>query len=282
MTVLAVEEARRASAGEAGRWRPTSVVGELWQYREVLFAFVARLVKVRYKQAAIGVGWSVLQPLLASLLFSLFLGRFAHVASEGAPYLVFALAGMVLWSFFATSLTSAAESLIRDAAMVRKVYFPRQILPLAAVGAALMDVPAGLVVLLGAVLVSGGRPSVYWLLIPVPVLLVALASTSLGLIASSLNVYYRDVRHALPFLLQVALFCSPIVYSLSIVPERWRLLYQVLNPLATAIQDMRLVLLHDSPPDIGVNLAAFAWLVLLLVIGAIVFRSLERDFADRL
>lgn len=268
---------------EAGAWRSWSdSIGEIWQYREVLLAFVVRHIKVRYKQAAIGVGWSVLQPLLASILFAVFLGRFAHLSSEGGPYFVFAMTGMVLWTFFATALTSSAESLIRDAAMVQKVYFPRQILPLSAVGAALVDLPAAVLVLVGALLLTGSRPNITWILIPLPVLLMLIAATALGLITSSLNVYYRDVRHALPFLLQVILFSSPVIYSLSVVPERWRPIYEILNPVAVSIDDLRRILLHGTWPEPAVNIAAAAWLILLLAGGSLLFRSLERDFADRL
>ncbi|HZQ49633.1 MAG TPA: ABC transporter permease [Candidatus Dormibacteraeota bacterium] len=283
MSRLAVSRARPQEApqetvngAESGR------VFELWRYREVLFAFIVRHVKVRYKQAAIGIGWSVLQPLFASLLFALFLGRFAHIGSEGVPYFVFALAGMVLWTFFAASVSSSAESLIRDAAMVRKVYFPRTILPLSAVGAALVDVPAALLVLFGSVLITGGRPSIYWLLVPLPLLLVMLAATSIGMIAAALNVYYRDVRHALPFVLQVLLFASPVVYSLDVVPGRWRGLYEAFNPMAAAIEDMRRLVLHGTQPDWLSNLVALGWLAILVVAGVTVFKALEKDFADRL
>lgn len=281
MSRLAVSRARLNEAAPESLAEPDHVF-ELWRYREVLFAFVVRHVKVRYKQAAIGVGWSVLQPIFASLLFALFLGRFAHVGSEGLPYFVFALAGMVLWTFFAISVGSSAESLIRDAAMVRKVYFPRTILPLSAVGAALVDLPAALLVLFGSVLVTGGRPTWYWLLVPLPVALTVLTAVSLGLVTSALNVFYRDVRHALPFLLQVLLFSSPVVYSLDVVPARWRTVYESLNPLAAAIEDMRRVVLHGTSPDWIVNGVAIVWLLVLLSGATLVFRSLEKDFADRL
>lgn len=268
---------------DARKWRPSpSNLLEVWTYRDVLLAFTIRHIKVRYKQAVIGIGWGILQPVLASLLFAIFLGRFVHLPSDGIPYFVFALAGMALWMFFSTALLASAESLIRDSSMVRKVYFPRQILPLAAIGAALVDLPPALAVFIVADLVTGGRPSWTWLLIPLPVFLIVLAATALGLMTSALNVYYRDVRHALPFLLQVILFSSPVVYALGVVPVKWRQLYEVLNPLAAAIQDLRLIVLHDTWPNFWVNAGALAWLLTLLVAGYYVFKSLERDFADRL
>jgi lipopolysaccharide transport system permease protein len=279
---VSADEAHLRTYGPAGPRLSSELTTELWEYREVLFAFVVRQLKVRYKQAAIGVGWSILQPLFASLIFALFLGRFAHLQSEGVQYFVFAMTGMVLWTFFSTGLSTAAESLIRDSAMVRKVYFPRQILPLSAVGAALLDVPASTIVLIGAVLLTGGRPSWTWLLIPLPVFIVLLAATGLGLALSALNVYYRDVRHALPFLLQVVMFSSPVIYSLSVVPAKWRVVYEVLNPIAVSVDDMRRVLLHGTLPELWINLAAIAWLAVILLAGSWLFRSLERDFADRL
>lgn len=255
---------------------------ELWSYREVFLAFTIRQFKVRYKQAAIGVGWSLLQPLLAAVLFAIFLGRFAHLTGEGRPYFLFALAGLVLWTFFATAVNSAADSLIRDASMVRKVYFPREILPLSAVAAALIDLPAAVLVLLGIELATGGTPSLTWLLIPLPILMLLLLASSMGLILSALNVYYRDIRHALPFLLQIVLFSSPVVYSLSIIPSEWRTVYQAANPVATAIDDMRRLVLHNTWPDPLANLWALVTLVLLLAVGYYVFLSLQRDFADHL
>jgi lipopolysaccharide transport system permease protein len=285
MTARTASSGSKAHAHEvdANRWRLSHAgVLETWQYREVLFAFIARHLKVKYKQAAIGVGWGVLQPLLASLLLSIVLGRFAHLGSEGVPYFVFALAGFVLWTFFAAALASSAESVIHESSMVRKVYFPRQILPLAAVGATLVDLPAALLFLLGAVLFTGGRPALTWLLIPLPILLILLAATALGLVAAALNVYYRDVRHVLPFIIQVMLFSSPVMYSLRLVPARWREAYEVLNPVAAAIEDLRRLVVHNSWPDPWVNAGALVWLSVLLAGGYYLFKFLERDFADQL
>lgn len=255
---------------------------ELWAYREVFIAFTIRHFKVRYKQAAIGVGWSLLQPLLAAVLFAIFLGRFANLSGEGRPYFLFALAGLVPWTFCATALNSAADSLIRDSSMVRKVYFPREILPLSAVAAALVDLPAAIVVLLGVELATGGTPSLTWLLIPLPIFLLLLFASSMGLILSALNVYYRDIRHALPFLLQLIMFSSPIVYSLSVVPAEWRTVYQAVNPVATAIEDMRRLVLHNAWPDPLTNMWALMTLLVLLAGGYYLFQSLQRDFADHL
>ncbi len=190
---------------------------ELWQFREVLLAFAQRQVKVKYKQAAIGIGWAVLQPVLAALLFALFFGRFVKVPSEGVPYIVFALAGMVAWGYFSTAVTNSMESIVSDQVMLRKVYFPREIFPIAAVGAALVDLLPGLVTLLVATLAYGITPDAAWLALPLPLLLLILPALALGLALSSLNVYYRDVRYVLPFTLQLALFATPVVYSLTAI-----------------------------------------------------------------
>ena len=166
--------------------------------------------------------------------------------------------------------------------MLRKVYFPREILPLSAVGSALADVPAAVLVLLALDLATGGKPALTWLLIPLPVFLLLLAAASLGLILSALNVYYRDVRHALPFLLQIIMFSSPVIYSLGIVPSSWRAFYEAMNPLATAIDDLRRLVLHNTWPDPWANVWALLSLLVLLVLGYYIFLALQRDFADHL
>ncbi|MEA2684641.1 MAG: lipopolysaccharide transport system permease protein [Chloroflexota bacterium] len=254
---------------------------ELYDFREVLWAFVVRHVKVKYKQAAIGVGWAIIQPGASALLFTVFLGRLAKVPSEGAPYLLFALGGMVLWTFFASATTTAMESLISDQQLVRKVFFPREILPLAAVAAALVDFLPGLGVLMVAALFSGLGPNLTWLALPIPVLLVLVTAAGLGVGLCSLNVYYRDVRYTLPFILQIGLFASPVVYPLSLVPSGWRTIYAVANPVAAAIDGMRRIVIHHTWPNFAVSLAALAWATVLLVAGYALFKRLERGFADR-
>lgn len=254
---------------------------ELWSFREVVTAFVARQVKVKYKQAAIGIGWSVVQPVASAALFAIFLGRLAHVASDGAPYFLFALAGMVAWTTFSGAAANSMESLVSDQMMLRKVYFPREVLPLAAVAAALVDfVPALLTVAVGAA-AYGILPALSWLLLPLPVLLLALTALGLGLGLSAINVYYRDVRYVLPFALQLGLFASPVVYPLSIVPEGWRTLYAIANPVAAAIDTLRRIVVHGGWPDPVVLGGAFAWSLVLVCGGYVLFKRLERGFSDR-
>jgi lipopolysaccharide transport system permease protein len=254
---------------------------ELWLYREVLSAFVVRQVKVKYKQAAIGVGWVVVQPVLAAALFALFLGRLSGVSSEDAPYLLFALAGTAGWSFFSSGFTSASESLIRDQGLLRKVFFPREILPLSAVLASVVDlVPALVTVAVGAAL-YGRYPALALVALPLPLLVLLAATTGLGLILSSLNVYYRDVRLILPFVIQIGLFASPVVYSLSVVPGGWRTPYAILNPAAAGIDGLRRIFVHQTWPDFGITFGALAWSLAVALFGYWLFKRLERGFSDR-
>jgi lipopolysaccharide transport system permease protein len=254
---------------------------ELWIFREVLWAFAVRQVKVKYKQAAVGIGWAVLQPVVSAALFALFLGRFAGVASEGVPYLLFALAGMVPWMYFSSAGGSAMESLIADQALLRKVYFPREVLPLAAVLAGLVDLAPGLATLAVAAALYGIAPSLAWFALPLPILILIVAAGALGLGLSGLNVYYRDVRYALPFVLQLGLIVSPVVYSLSAIPEQWQSTYAILNPIAGAIDGVRRIVTHQEWPDMGITFGALAWSAFLLLLAYALFKRLERGFSDR-
>ena len=254
---------------------------ELWSFREVVAAFVVRQVKVKYKQAAIGIGWSVIQPVASAALFAVFLGHLAHVPSDGAPYFLFALAGMAAWTTFSNAASGSMESLVADQMMLRKVYFPREVLPLAAVGAVLVDfIPALLTVAVGAAF-YGVYPALSWVLLPLPVLLLALTALGLGLGLSAINVYYRDVRYTLPFALQLGLFASPVVYPLSVVPETWRTLYAIANPVAAAIDSLRRIVVHGQWPDPAILGGAFGWALVLVCGGYVLFKRLERGFSDR-
>lgn len=254
---------------------------ELWLYREVLYAFAARQVKVKYKQAAVGVGWVVIQPVAAAAIFALFLGRLSDVASEGAPYFLFALAGMAAWTYFSGAAAIAMDSLVTDQALLRKVYFPREVLPLAAVGAGLVDFLPALGTLLVAALLYGYLPAVSWIALPLPVVVLAVTAAAFGLSISGLNVYYRDVRYTLPFVLQLGLFATPVVYSLSAIPEQWQDAYAILNPIAAAIDALREIVIHRSWPDFPVTFAALGWALVLTFGGYFLFKRLERSFSDR-
>jgi lipopolysaccharide transport system permease protein len=263
-------------------WVTRGSFRELWVFRDVFWAFTLRFVKVKYKQAAVGMGWAILQPVAAAGIFALFLGRFAGLSSEGVPYLLFVLAGMVAWTYFSTAAGTAMESLISDQALVRKVYFPREVLPLAAVTAALVDFLPGLTTLTAAALLYGVPPQLVFLALPLPTFILVAMAAALGVGLSGINVYYRDVRYALPFVLQLGLFASPVIYSLDQVPSSWRGVYTVLNPVAAAIEAIREIVIHQSWPDFTVTLGALGWALLLLTVAYALFKRIERGFADRI
>lgn len=266
--------------GGRGRVSPETL-RELWQFRDVLLAFAARQVKVRYKQAAIGVGWAVVQPIVAAGVFAIFLGRFSRVGSEGAPYLLFALAGMVGWTYFSNASGQALDSLVVNQGLLRKIYFPREVLPLAAALTGLVDLVPALATLIVAAAIYGVTPSLPWLATPLVVVLLLAAVAGFSLPLAAVNVYYRDVRYALPFVLQLGLFASPVVYSLGVVPERWRTAYAIVNPVAAGIDALRKIFVHRSWPDFGITFGAVGWCLLVLAVGYVFFKRLERGMADR-
>ncbi|MDQ3849120.1 MAG: ABC transporter permease [Actinomycetota bacterium] len=252
---------------------------ELWEYRELFYFLTWRDIKVRYKQTALGAAWAVLQPFMTMVVFSLFFGNLAGVPSQGVPYPVFAFAALVPWTFFATAVTLAGNSLVEQERILAKVYFPRLAVPAAAVLACLVDFAIAFVVLLGMMLVYGITPSLAILTLPFFVVLAAVTALAVGLWLSALNVLYRDVRYALPFLVQLWLFVSPVAYPSSLVPEPWDAVYG-LNPMAGVIEGFRWALLGkaEAPgPMLAVSVLAVA---ALLVGGLLYFRRMERSFAD--
>jgi lipopolysaccharide transport system permease protein len=254
---------------------------ELWIYREVFSAFVQRTVKVKYKQALIGLGWVVVQPLLAAVLFAVFLGRLSKVPSEGVPYLLFAVAGTAAWNFVSSAVSAASDSLVREQGLLRKVFFPREILPLSAVAATLVDLVPALATVVVVASLYGHPPAVEYVALPLPLAVLIAAGVAFGLGLSSLNVYYRDVRLILPFLIQIGLFATPVVYSLRVVPSSWRTEYAILNPIAAGVDGVRRILVHDAWPAFGVTLAALGWSLALCVLAYVLFKRLERGFSDR-
>lgn len=278
---IVVEKPELIIEGGRGRADVTALI-ELWTYRGVLGAFVNRQIRVKYKQAALGVGWAVLQPVMGAALFAIFLGRFAHLGSEGVPYVLFALAGTVVWTFFSSALNRSIESVINEQTILRKIYFPREILPMAGVAGAIVDFVPAAATLLVACVAWGIAPTASWLAVPLLLVPLAVAAIGLGLCLSALNVYYRDVRYVLPFLLQIGLFVSPVVFSIRVVPPRWRAPYEVLNPAAAAIDGLRRSLLHGLWPSPGVTALSILWATALCWVGYLVFKRVERDFADRI
>jgi lipopolysaccharide transport system permease protein len=252
---------------------------DLWAYHELLYFLAWRDVKVRYKQTALGAAWVALQPLCMMLIFSLFFGRLARMPSDGVPYPLFAFAGLVPWNFFATAVNMSGNSLVGSANLVTKVYFPRLIVPTAAVGAAMVDLLFTLAVLGGLMVYYGVRPGAGLLALPALVALLALLALAFGILTSALNVKYRDVRVALPFLLQVWFFGSPIIYPTSLVPEGWRWLF-ALNPMTGIVEGFRAALFGQRPFDVQALALSAAITVALFAYAAVVFRRMESTFAD--
>ena len=252
---------------------------ELWRYRELLYFLVWRDVKVRYKQTALGAAWAILQPVATMLVFSLFFGRLARVPSDGVPYPVFAFTALVPWTFFANGLTLSTQSLVQGQNLLKKVYFPRLAIPLAAVLSGLVDFALAFVVLAGMLLFYGivPGPRALWI---APLLLLALAtSLGAGLWLSALNVRYRDVGYVVPFLVQLWLFATPIAYPSSLLAEPWRTVYGV-NPMVGVVEGFRWALLGTGSAPGGALAVSSLAAAALLAGGALYFRRLERTFAD--
>ena len=251
---------------------------ELWAYRELLWVLVARDVRVRYKQTVLGAGWAVLRPLLAMAVFTVVFGRLAKLPSEGAPYPLFVLAGLLPWTFFSTAVTAAAESLVGTQGMISKIYFPRLIIPLSTLGVALVDSGVGLGVLAAMSLWYGVVPGAAMLALPATLLLLLLATVAVGTLLAALTASYRDVRHLAPFLMQVWLYATPVVYSASLVPQRWRwLLY--LNPVAGPVDGFRAAFLGRRLDLLGMG-TSFAVSAALLLLAIVYFSRVERRLAD--
>ena len=260
-------------------WVPIRV-GELWAYREVLYYLVWRDIKVRYRQTAIGAAWAIIQPFMTMVVFSVFLGKLAKVPSDGVPYPLFAFAALVPWAFFATALTQSATSLVSSGHLITKVYFPRLLVPLARVLGGLPDLGLSFLVLLGLVAWYGQlHLSLSYLWLPVLAALALLTAFGIGLWLSALNVQYRDIQHAVPFLVQMWLFATPIAYPSSLLPEPWRTIYGI-NPMVGVVEGFRWSLLGSGrPPGVPLVVSILAALV-LVVSGAFFFRRVERTFAD--
>ena len=254
-------------------------LGELWQYRELLYFLVWRDIKVRYKQTALGAAWAIIQPLFSMLIFSLFFGRLAKMPSDGIPYPLFSLAALVPWTFFANGLNQSSNSLVASANLLKKVYFPRLVIPIATVLAGILDFALSFVVLLGLMAFYGIAPTINLLWMPLFLLLALVTSLGVGLWMSALNVKYRDVRYIVPFVIQVWMFSTPIVYPSSLLPAPWRTVYG-LNPMVGVVEGFRWALLGtNTAPGFMIAVSSTA-AILILIGGAFYFRHMEKSFAD--
>lgn len=252
---------------------------ELWEHRELLYFLVWRDVKVRYKQTVLGAAWAILQPVATMVVFSLFFGRLAKVPSDGVPYPVFSLAGLVPWTFFSQGLVQSANSLVGSQNLLTKVYFPRLAIPTAAVLSGGVDLALSLPVLLAVMRFYGLVPTARILWVLLLLTLAFAAAVGAGLWLSALNVQYRDVRYVLPFLVQLWLLATPIAYPSRLLGEPWRTLYG-LNPMAGVVEGFRWALLGTGGPPGPLIAVSAASALALLASGLFYFRRMERTFAD--
>jgi lipopolysaccharide transport system permease protein len=254
-------------------------MGNVWRYRELLHTLMMRDIQVLYKQAALGAAWAIIQPVFAVVVFTVVFGNFAKMPSDGIPYPIFAFAAVLPWTYFAEATRRASTGLVDDADLVRKVYFPRLIIPLAKVSAPMLDFAIAFCVLLIMMAFYGVMPSVKLLAIIPLVLVAGTLALAIGLWLGPINVRYRDVKHTVPFMLQIGMYASPIVYPLSQVPAEWKALYS-LNPMVGVIEGFRWAVFDRGSPDL-VALGVGLLVVLALLLGGLVwFKNQERSFAD--
>jgi homopolymeric O-antigen transport system permease protein len=252
---------------------------ELWEYRELLYFLIWRDIKVRYKQTALGASWAIIQPVFTMLVFSLFFGHLGKIPSDGIPYPIFSFAALVPWTFFANGLSQSSNSLVGNANLITKIYFPRLIVPLASVFSGIVDFLLAFVVLLAMMGYYGLIPTLHVLWLPLFLLLALVTSLGVGLWLSALNVEYRDVRYVVPFVTQFWLFATPIAYPSSLLSQPWRTVYG-LNPMVGVVEGFRWALLGtDTAPGPIIAVSSVA-AVVTLVSGAFYFRRMEKTFAD--
>jgi lipopolysaccharide transport system permease protein len=259
-------------------WAPLRL-RELWEYRELLFFFVWRDIKVRYKQTLLGVAWAIMQPFFAMLIFTIFFGRLANIPSDTIPYPLFSFAALVPWMYFANALTQSSNSLIEHERIITKVYFPRVILPMAAVLSGVLDFSIAFVLLLVLLGFYSVMPMLSILAIPLLVVFAAATALGVGLWLSALNVQYRDVRYVVPFMVQFWMFATPVVYPTSLVPAQWRPLYG-LNPMVGVIDGFRWALFGQVPESLLVPLVSVIAVAVVLIGGLYYFQRMEETFAD--
>ena len=257
-----------------GEW-----LSEIWRSREILYFLAWRDVKVRYKQAALGMAWALLQPLLTMVIFSLFFGRLAGIPSDGVPYKLFSYSGLLLWTYFSVTLAQTGNSLVTNSQLITKIYFPRVLLPAASALAGLLDLVVGSVFLVALMAYYHVVPGWSVLLTPLFVAQTALLVMGSGMLLAAINVRYRDVKYTIPFLTQTGLFVTPIIWPVSYLPHRYQL-WLALNPMAGVVEGFRACLFGAQPLDWTLVGCSWAITLLLLLLGGMHFRSTERVFAD--
>ena len=253
--------------------------GELKQYRDLFYFLVVRDIKVKYKQTVLGGLWAIIQPFFAMVVFTLFFGKLAKMPSDGIPYPIFSYTAMVAWTYFANSISGAGNSLTGESNLISKLYFPRLIIPLSPVLAGLLDFSIAFVVLIGMMLYFHIYPTLMTLFVPLLVILMMLTASGVGMFLAALNAKYRDIRYTIPFLVQLWMFASPIVYPASMVPEKYQLVY-ALSPMVGVVEGFRSVLLGTVSFPTQMVLVSTLVSVSLVMIGAFYFKQMERYFAD--
>jgi len=254
-------------------------LGELWKFRELLFFLTWRDIKVRYKQTALGAAWAILQPILTMVIFSIIFGGLAKLPSEGLPYPIFTYTALLPWQLFAFALTQSSNSLVGDQRLISKIYFPRLVIPFSSVIAGVVDFGIAFIVLAGLMVFYGIKITSSVFMLPLFLLLALISALAVGIWLSALNVKYRDIRYVVPFLTQFWMYATPIAYSSSLIPEKWRWLYS-LNPMTGVVEGFRWALLGKSSLDI-LSLSISAGVVVLLLIGGLYyFKRMESSFAD--
>jgi lipopolysaccharide transport system permease protein len=282
-------ERERAGLARARRTAPLTIeppsrwqaldLGEIWHCRELVYFLTWRELRVRYKQTFFGGAWAVLQPFLTMVVFTLVFSRLIKVPSEGIPYPVFSYAALLPWTFFATAMARAGNSLVQDPNLLSKVYFPRLALPLASVSAMLVDFGIAFVILLGMLVFYGIVPGVAVLTLPLFLALAYLTAISVGVWLSAINVKYRDITYVVPLLSQFWLFLTPVAYPITLIPEEWRVVYG-LNPMVGVVEGFRWALFGTESAGVGTLLVSTAVVLVLFVGGLFYFRRTEREFAD--
>jgi lipopolysaccharide transport system permease protein len=259
------------------KWVPVDLK-ELWAYRELIGAFTMRDVKLRYKQTGLGIAWAVLQPLLTMVIFTIFFGGLAKIPSDGVPYPLFVLAALLPWTLFSDGLTRSTTTMVSNSNIMTKVYFPRMIMPLSSILSPLVDFAVSFFILIAMMVYYGFAPTLNIVFLPLFILLALATSLGVGLWLSALNVKYRDFQYTVPFLIQIWMFASPVVYSSSLVPASLRIWYG-LNPMAGVIEGFRWALLGTGTPS-AIVLVSVGMVILLLVSGMFYFRRMEQYYAD--
>lgn len=252
---------------------------ELWQYRELFWFLALRDILVRYKQAVIGIAWSILQPIFTMTVFSVIFGFLAKLPSDGVPYPILIFTALLPWQFFANSMSASSQSIVGSASIISKVYFPRLIIPTSAVISGTIDFCISFVILIGMMFWFRIMPTVNIIYLPFFVLLAFIAALAIGLWLSALNAEFRDVFYIVPFLVQAGLYLSPVAYSSSIIPEKWRFLYS-LNPMAGVIDGFRWCILGITTPHWPGIMMSIISILVVFIGGLLYFRKMERTFAD--